>query len=92
MIEKEWCFSGTALYIYDSWSIVLITFGKSLTVSSKRKVKTRNRLLTLTLELQREFHITPRQAVRRLKFGRNFLARNFVHPYHRRMMKLKATS
>ncbi len=62
MIEKEWYFSGTTVYVYDNGSIVLKTFGTPLKVFVMRKGKTCNRMLTLTFELQQEFQFTQRQA------------------------------
>ncbi len=58
MIEKEWYFSGTTVYVYDNGSIVLKTFGTPLKVFVMRKGKTCNRMRTPTFELQQEFKLT----------------------------------
>ncbi len=58
MIEKEWYFSGTTVYVYDNGSIVLKQSGKPLKVSVMRKGKTCDRMLTLIFERQQEFKFT----------------------------------
>ncbi len=58
MIEKEWYFSGTTVYVYDNGSIVLKTLMNTLNVSVMSKGKTCNRMLTLTFELQQAFKFT----------------------------------
>ncbi len=59
MVEKEWFFSGTTMYFYDSGSIDLKTSSKNALSSFMiGKGKPRNRMLALTFELQQEFKLT----------------------------------
>ncbi len=52
MIGKEWCFSATSVYVHDSGAIVLKNFQDVLTGFLEEDGKTRNRLPTLTIQLQ----------------------------------------
>ncbi len=75
MSGKEWFFSVTFMYIYDSGSIVTKMIRRPLTVSLKKRVK--HATCYRPFQLQSETGLVP------------FKARGFVHPYHPRM-KLKS--
>ncbi len=60
MIGKEWCFSVTSVCIYDSGFYRSKNFQEALNGFLEEEGKIRNRLATLTIQLQREFNFNQR--------------------------------